>query len=146
MCAQEENVEMDEQLSVNHDDEQVDVLQRISELARKQEVMTVISSLNTEPTKSYVYVPRERHISPFSGDIDKDGRGVDEFVEEVERVISARNQSAPEQLDFVMSLLRGSALDEVCLRKADGDDVEDLFSYLQDAFGEKHSVSQLLQL
>lgn len=90
-------------------------------------------------------VPRERHISPFSGDIDKDRRGVDEFLEEAERVISARNQSAPEQFDFVMSLLRGSALDEVRLRKADGDVVKDLFSYLKDAFGDKRSASQLLQ-
>ncbi|KAL6489612.1 hypothetical protein MHYP_G00033530 [Metynnis hypsauchen] len=107
--------------------------------------MTVISSLNTEPTRSYVYVPRERHISPFSGDIDKDGRSVEEFIEEVERVISARNQSAPEQFDFGMSLLRGSALDEVRLRKADGDIVKDLFVYLRDAFGDKRSASQLLQ-
>ncbi len=44
------------------------------------------------PTGSYVYVPRERHIEPFSGDIDKDGRSVDEFIEEV-KVLSARNQS-----------------------------------------------------
>lgn len=107
--------------------------------------MTVISSLNTEPTRSYVYVPRERHISPFSGDIDKDGRCVGEFVEEVERALSARNQSAPEQFDFVMSLLRSSALDEVRLRKVDGDDVHDLFVYLRDAFGDKRSASQLLQ-
>ncbi|KAL6462436.1 hypothetical protein MHYP_G00288580 [Metynnis hypsauchen] len=87
----------------------------------------------------------ERHISPFSGDIDKDGRSVEEFIEEVERVISARNQSAPEQFDFGMSLLRGSALDEVHLRKADGDIVKDLFVYLRDAFGDKRSASQLLQ-
>lgn len=160
MSDQDENVEMDGQLVINNDDEpsdereneqnddneQTDVLQQISELARKQEeVMTVISSLNTEPTRSYVYVPRERHISPFSGDIDKDGRGVDEFVEEVERVISARSQSAPEQFDFVMSLLRGSALDEVRLRKDDGDVVKDLFVYLREAFGDKRSASQLLQ-
>lgn len=55
MSDQDENVEMDEQLSVNNDDneneyeqnnddEKVDVLQQITELARKQEeVMTVIS-------------------------------------------------------------------------------------------------------
>ncbi|XP_043983725.1 uncharacterized protein LOC122837437 [Gambusia affinis] len=160
MSNQDENFVMDEQLVHNDEDneqdggqnneqndtEQAGVLQQLSELARRQEeVMTVISSLNTEPTRSYVYVPRERHISPFSGDIDKDGRSVDEFIEEVERVISARNQSAPEQFDFVLSLLRGSALEEVRLRKADGDVVKDLFVYLTDAFGDKRSASQLLQ-
>lgn len=154
MSDHDENVEMDDQQlplsndepEQNDDIEQAGVLQQLSELARKQEeVMAVISSLNTEPTRSYVYVPRERHISPFSGDIDKDGRSVDEFIEEVERVISARNQAAPEQFDFVLSLLRGSALDEVHLRRADGDVVKDLFVYLKDAFGDKRSVSQLLQ-
>lgn len=44
-----------------------------------------------------------------------------------------------------MSLLRGSALEEVRLRKADGDVVTDLFDYLKDAFGDKCSASQLLQ-
>lgn len=108
--------------------------------------MTAISSLNTVPARSYVYVPRERHIAPFSGDIDKDGRSVDEFIEEVERVLSARNQSPPEQFDFVMSLLRGSALEEVRLRKdEETDQIGDLFSYLREAFGDKRSASQLLQ-
>lgn len=127
-------------------EEEVDVQQQISELAKKQqEVMTAISSLNTVPTRSYVYVPRERHIAPFSGDIDKDGKSVDEFIEEVERVLSARNQSAYEQFDFVMSLLRGSALEEVRLRKDDTDQISDLFCYLREAFGDKRSASQLLQ-
>ncbi|XP_038143593.1 uncharacterized protein LOC119785194 [Cyprinodon tularosa] len=162
MSDQDESFEMhEEQVVVNNNEgneqdggqnngqndiEQAGVLQQLSELARRQdEVMTVISSLNTEPTRSYVYVPRERHISPFSGDIEKDGRSVDEFIEEVERVISARNQSAPEQFDFVLSLLRGSALEEVRLRKVDGDVAKDLFVYLKDAFGDKRSASQLLQ-
>ncbi|KAK7879663.1 hypothetical protein WMY93_033628, partial [Mugilogobius chulae] len=126
--------------------EPAEMLEQIKELAKKQEaVMTAMSTLNTEPTRSYVYVPRERHISAFSGDIDKDGRCVDEFIEEIERALSARNQSAPERFDFVMSLLRGPALDEVRLRKADGDDVPDLFVYLREAFGDKRSASQLLQ-
>lgn len=126
---------------------QVDVQQQISELAKKQqEVMTAISSLNTVPTRSYVYVPRERHIAPLSGDIDKDGKSADEFIEEVERVLSARNQSPSEQFDFVMSLLRGSALEEVRLRKdEEPDQISDLFLYLREAFGDKRSASQLLQ-
>lgn len=84
--------------------------------------MTAISSLNTVPTRSYVYVPRERHVAPFSGGIDKDGRSGDEFIEEVERILAARNQSVPEQFDFVMSLLRGPAFKEVHLRRDDETD------------------------
>lgn len=129
------------------DVERVDVQQQISELAKtQQEVMSAISSLTSVPTRSYVYVPRERHIAPFSGDMDKDGRSVDEFIEEVERVLAARNQSPPEQFDFVMSLLRGPALEEVRLRKdEETDQISDLFSYLREAFGDRRSASQLLQ-
>lgn len=141
----------DGQIENDHDseseEEETDVHQQISELAQKQqEVLAALSSLSSASTRSYVYVPRERHIPPFSGDIDKDGRSVDEFIEEVERVVSARNQSPLEQFDFVMSLLRGSALEEVRLRKNDRtDQISDLFCYLQEAFGDKRSASQLLQ-
>lgn len=62
-----------------------------------------------------------------------------------ERVLSARNQSPGEQIDFVMSVLRGSALEGVCLRKADSDEADKLFSYLREAFGDRRSASQLLQ-
>ncbi|XP_067381076.1 uncharacterized protein [Channa argus] len=126
---------------------QVDVQTQIIELAKKQqEVMSALSSLSTEPTRSYVYMPRERHIAPFSGDLDKDGRSVDEFIDEVERVLFTRNQSPPEQFDFVMSLLRGPALEEVRLRKDDQtEQTSDLFSYLREGFGDRRSSSQLLQ-
>lgn len=137
----------DQNSSSEDDASQADMQLQISELAKKQqEVMTAISSLQAVPSRSYVYVPRERHISPFSGDIDRDGRSVDEFIEEVDRVLAARNQSPLEQFDFVMSLLRGSALEEVRLRKDETtDQISDLFSYLRDAFGDKRSASQLLQ-
>lgn len=141
----EDSVIENNQGSESEDD--AEQVEQISDLAKKQqEVMTAISSLNTVPARSYVYVPRERHIAPFSGDIDKDGRSVDDFFEEVERVLSPRNQSPPEQFDFVMSLLRGSALEEVRLRKdEETDQIGGLFSYLREAFGDRRSASQLLQ-
>ncbi|KAL1249465.1 hypothetical protein QQF64_020470 [Cirrhinus molitorella] len=58
-------------------------------------------------TRSYIYVPRERQIQPFCGEYNKDGRSVEEFIEEVERVLRARDQTREEQLDFIISLLRG---------------------------------------
>lgn len=54
-------------------------------------------------------------MSVASGEIEKDGRFVDDFIEEVERVLQARNQSVRDQYDF-MSLLRGTALEEVRCR------------------------------
>lgn len=68
----------------------VDVLQQISELARSHdEVMTVMSSLNTEPTRSYMCTQRKAHSTIV--ETDKDGWCVDDLVEEVERALSARN-------------------------------------------------------
>lgn len=124
-----------------------DMYEQIQELNRKhEETMAAIANLSREPTRSYIYVPRERHIQPFSGDLNKDGRYVDEFIEEVERVMHARSQTMEDQLDFVLSLLKGAALEEVRLRM--GNDAKhpcDIFEYLRAAFREKRSVSQLLQ-
>ncbi len=120
------------------------VQEQIQELSRQHaEAMAAIANLSREPTRSYVYVPRERHIQPFSGDLGKDDRNVDEFIEEVERV---RNQTPENQADFVLSLLKGAAVEEVRLRK-EGQSLrtEDIFSYLREAFREKRSPAQLLQ-
>ncbi len=62
--------------------------------------MEAIATVNNGSNKSYVYVPRERQIQPFSGDPVKDGRSVEEFIEKVDRVISARGQSPEDGVDF----------------------------------------------
>ncbi len=93
------------------------VQEQIQELSRQHaEAITAIANLSREPVRSYVYVPRERHIQPFSGDLGKDDRNVDEFIE-VERVLLVRNQTPEDQADFVLSLLKGAAVEEVRLRK-----------------------------
>ena len=116
------------------------------ELSRlKAEKRAQRENSNPAPTRSYIYVPRERHIQPFSGE-GTDGRSVEEFIEEVERVLRSREQTPAEQCDFIVSLLRGPALEEVrlCMR---GQSVwpVDLFTYLRNAFGEKRTTTQLLQ-
>ncbi len=93
------------------------VQEQIQELSRQHaEAITAIANLSREPARSYVYVPRECHIQPFSGDLGKDDRNVDEFIE-VERVMLVRNQTPEDQADFVLSLLKGAAVEEVRLRK-----------------------------
>lgn len=123
-----------------------DVQSQLRELREKHEqAMATIESLRGEANKSYVYIPRERHIIPFSGDFEKDGRTVDHFIEEVERVLRIRNQSASDQYDFVMSLLKGAALEEVRLRTdSPFTQVSDVYGYLRDAFTDKRSGPQLL--
>lgn len=52
-----------------------------------------------------MYVLRKRHILPYCDDMEKDGRSVSDFIEEVEQVLHAMQQSDQDQYDFVMSLL-----------------------------------------
>ena len=64
-----------------------------------------LTRLNTEarvqggPTRSYIYVPRERQIQVFNGECGKDGRSVEEFIDEVERVLRSRELTTDEQCD-----------------------------------------------
>lgn len=114
---------------------------QISELNRLQ-----AEAMANRATRSYVYLPRERQIQNFSGEYSKDGRDVEEFIEEVERVLRTREQNLDEKFDFVISLLRGPALEEV--RMCVGNEAKqprDVFKCLREAFGEKRSATQLLQ-
>ncbi len=52
--------------------------------------MSTLANMSNVATRSYVYIPRERQIVPFSGDYVKDGQSVDEFIDEVEQVIQVR--------------------------------------------------------
>lgn len=118
-----------------------DEMVRLNEETRAQRVND-----NGASTRSYIYVPRERQITPFNGECGSDGRSVEEFIEEVERVLRSREQTTEEQCDYILSLLRGPALEEVrlCTR---GQTVtrHDLYAYLRNAFGERRSTTQLLQ-
>lgn len=89
---------------------------QLLELGRRQEqVMSTLADMNNVDTRSYVYLPREKQIVPFSGDYSKDCQTVDEIIEELERVIRVRGLNTEDQIDFVLSHLRGSALEEVKL-------------------------------
>lgn len=118
---------------------------QILELGRRHDqVMSTLANMSNVASRSYVYIPRERQIVPFSGDYVKDGQSIDEFIDEVERVIRVRGLNTDDQVDFIISHLRGSALDEVKLRMGGGtNQPSDLFSYLRGAFREKRTTPQL---
>lgn len=105
--------------------------------------MDTTESLRGGLNKTYVYVPREHHISPFTGDIEKDGRTVDEFVEKVELALRARNLTPDHECDFVMSLLRGSALEKVHLRRdVDTNTATDVRTYIKETFTDRRNFSR----
>lgn len=119
---------------------------QVLELSKKHdEVMSSIANLGDVQTRSIVYIPREKHMVPFSGEPGKDVYTVDEFIEEVERAMRARGLRNQDQADFVLSLLRGPALEEVklCMRGQVWEP-SDLFRCLREAFREKRSTPQLL--
>lgn len=133
----------------DHGDEGNPVTQlqsQILELGRRHDqVMSTLANMSNVSTRSYVYLPRERQIVPFSGDLSKDSQTVDEFIDEVERVIRVRGLNTDDQVDFILSHLRGSALDEVKLcMGGEAKQPQDLFSYLRGAFREKRTTPQLL--
>lgn len=110
------------------------------------QAMAQINALSSGANRSYVYLPRDRPVQPFSGDVLVDGRSIDEFIDEVQRAIRTRGLSDGDQVDFILSLLRGSALEEVKLctdEQANGPG--EIFNFLREAYGEKRSVAQLLQ-
>ena len=124
----------------------VQLQSQILELSKKyDDVMSTIANLGDVQTRSIVYIPREKHIVPFCGEPGKDVHTVDEFIEEVERAIRARGLRSEDQVDFVLSLLKGPALEEVklCTRGRVGQP-SDLFTCLRGAFREKRSTPQLL--
>lgn len=130
-----------------------EIQSQLQELARLREDLVRLNDearaqrdTSCAPTRSYIYVPRERQVQIFCGEWEKDGRSVEEFIEEVERVIRTREQTTEEQCDFILSLLRGPALEEVRLcMGVRSVEPSDIFSFLQNAFGERRSVAQLLQ-
>lgn len=124
----------------------VQLQSQILELSRKHDaVMSSIANLGDVQTRSIVYIPREKQIVPFSGEPGKDVHTVDEFIEEVERAMRARSLRREDQVDFILSQLKGSALEEVKLcMGGQAKQPSDLFAYLRGAFGEKRTTPQLL--
>ncbi len=65
----------------------------------------------------------------------------------MERFLRARDQTREEQLCFIISLLRGAVLEEVRLCVGNQSrQASDLFTFLREAFGERRSETQLLQM
>lgn len=95
-------------------------------------------------TPAYVYVPRERKCSRFSGKRSVDMLPVEDWVEEVRSALIVRPVPVAEKALFVCDLLDGEAKAEIKFRPLhDRDDPEKVFSVLLDLYGCSQSLVSL---
>ena len=59
--------------------------------------MAAIAALGQVASYSYVHVSGERDMKPFSGEVSVDGHSVEDFIEEVECVVRARDLKVNDQ-------------------------------------------------
>lgn len=72
---------------------QLQELNRLRDKLTRLQDETKANRANSVPTHSFVYIPWEHHIQPFSGEYDKDDRTMEEFIQDVQRVLRTSEQS-----------------------------------------------------
>lgn len=134
--------------------EQIQQLQTDNERLRQGNVVPPVDPVQGESSRAvpgssgmrYVYVPRERKYTKFSGSPGPECASVEEWVEEVRKCLQARHMSPSEQAYFVYDLLEGEAKLEIKLRPAtDRADPEKIFTVLLETFGCAHSYIEAQQ-
>lgn len=102
-------------------------------------VAPVDSVANDATNPRYLYVPRERKCSKFTGKMSVDLLTVEQWVEEVRRCLGVRHMSIAEQLLFITDHLEGGAKSEVNFHPSSNRDTpEKIFAILT----ENYSCSQ----
>lgn len=87
----------------------------------------------------YLYVPRERKCSKFTGKLSVDLLTVEQWIEEVRRCLEVRHMSVAEQLLFITDHLEAGAKSEINFHPSgDRDTPEKIFAILT----ENYSCSQ----
>ena len=97
-------------------------------------------------TRQLVVVPNEHRLRKFSGRQGENELSIDDFIDNAKSAITSRGLPPPEQANFIFSYLEGPAKEEIKLfPKSDLKEPEKIFALLQQSFGEKRSVPQLLK-
>ena len=116
---------------------------QVTELQNQLKEMSWKSNFEKEKKhseKNVVYVQKDRKIPKFSGY----NIPVEDWIEDVNIVIYAREMSQQEQADLIYSSLEGAAKDEVRYRPHSVRKCPDqMFELLQDAFGVKDNITKL---
>ena len=96
--------------------------------------------------KQLVVIPNEQKLKKFSGRHGDNELSIEDFIDNAKSAITSRGLPLPEQANFVLSYLEGPAKDEMKLYpKSDLTNSDKIFDLLQESFGEKRSVPQLLK-
>ena len=96
--------------------------------------------------KQLVVIPNEQKLKKFSGRHGDNELSIEDFIDNAKSAITSRGLPLPEQANFVLSYLEGPAKEEMKLYpKSDLTNSDKIFDLLQESFGEKRSVPQLLK-
>ena len=96
--------------------------------------------------KQLVVIPNEQKLRKFSGRHGDNELSIEDFIDNAKSAITSRGLPLPEQANFVLSYLEGPAKEEMKLyAKSDLKNSDKIFDLLQESFGEKRSVPQLLK-
>ncbi|XP_070180325.1 paraneoplastic antigen Ma3 homolog [Littorina saxatilis] len=97
-----------------------------------------VAELKKQQTKLIILPSEQREVKKFYG------QNFDKFQQDIARLLSERSLEEDEQYDFIIRHVSQDVRDEVACRNPDRT-AEALLQTLQDAFGEKDNVSDLLE-
>ena len=91
-------------------------------------------------------IPSEQKLRKFNGRHGDNELSIEDFIDNAKSTITSRGLPPPEQANFILSYLEGPAKQEIKLYpKSDLKNSDKIFDLLQESFGEKRSVPQLLK-
>ena len=123
-----------------------DLLKTLQAATQKQDTSGAQATPPQPETRQLVAVPNEHRLRKFSGRHGENELLIDDFIDNTKSAITSRGLPSSEQADFIFSYLEGPAKEEIKLYpKISLKEPEQIFNLLQESFGEKRSVPQLLK-
>ena len=113
---------------------------RVKEL----EMELLETKINKNVIVKNVLVPESRKIKTFSG-LSSCKLSIDEWVDDIDLIFSARKYTDSEKVDFIYSHLEGQAKEEIKYRSDIRHDPDAILHCLRTAFGSPESLTTLQQ-
>ena len=117
-----------------------DLLKMLQAATQKQDTLGEQATPPHQRTRQLVVVPNEHRLRKFSGRQGEDELSIDDFIDIAKIAITSRTLPLSEQISF------SHTMKEIKLYPKSGlKEPEQIFNLLQESFGEKRSVPQLLK-